>query len=956
MVMMSKDAGGAPASVRRHVVLACIAMITMVVMSVRMQRLVAAEPDHADVEFFETKIRPVLVERCHQCHSSEAQKKKKLKGGLLLDTKAGMRAGGDTGPAIIPGKPNESLLLKALRGSGDVSQMPPSGKLSDAVIADFEKWIQSGAADPRDEAANSVAAIDWEKARQFWAFQPPTKHARPAVRDANWPAGDIDYFILAGLEDRGLRPVHFAGKRELIRRATFDLTGLPPTVEEVDAFEHDDSPQAFETVVNRLLPAPQYGERWGRYWLDVARYADDKALAFATPWPHAWRYRDWVVKALNDDMPYDRFVRLQLAGDLLTEPDTDDTVRLAGLGFQGLGALYHKGSVAEQVKADEIDDRIDTLARGLLGLTVACARCHDHKYDPIPTRDYYSLASAYNGAEWNEVALASPEVVERFREGQRRIKEQDDSIHQWLRDAGQRAGRDQFAQISRMMQVAWRLNVLQAKGVKVSDEEIARRENLAPFFVTRFRDFLKSDHKGEATKRFPQLGAWFADDGKELEVTKFEDAVVPDAVRKIADEFQQSAQSSLQRRDELERQYDEALAQAGTDGEKKAVKRPPLEKEHDEFLKNLWLDGAGPLHADETSTERQFLSDDEKPQLAEMRAELERRKRAAPPQYPIAHGVAGGGTAMPVYIRGNVQKKGETAPPGFLQILHRADETNGDEHPSNPTFTRLELANAICSPSNPLTARVIVNRVWQHHFGRGIVGSASNFGLVGDRPTHPELLDSLAVRFIESGWSLKWLHRELMLSSVYRLSAEQNATNIGVDPDNRLLWRFAPRRLDVEAWRDAILAVSGRLDRTIGGPAVGSTDAGHVRRTLYGMVSRRDPDKMMIAFDFPDANVSNARRDVTTVPQQQLFVLNSDFMIQSAEAFAARLEKAASSDEQRIALAYQSAYGRAPSADEIQFGLTFLRNAAETHGNDRLSVWGQFTQAILAANEFAWID
>ncbi len=930
--------------------------ISLILAGAGMPALFAAEPDRAEVAFFETKIRPVLVERCYQCHSAEAEKSKKLKGGLLLDTRAGLRAGGDSGRAVVPGQPSDSLLMKALRGGGDASQMPPTGKLPEAVIGDFEKWIQSGAADPRDDVTNSPAAIDWEKARKFWAFQLPTKHAVPKVSDAKWPTNDVDYFILAGLDKHGLKPVRPASNRALIRRTTFDLTGLPPTIEETAAFEKDDSPQAFEKVVNRLLESPHYGERWGRYWLDVARYADDKALAYANPWPHAWRYRDWVVKALNDDLPYDRFVRLQLAGDLLSEPNTDYTLRLAGLGFQGLGALYHKGSVAEQVKADELDDRIDTLSRGLLGLTVACARCHDHKYDPIPTRDYYSLASAYNGADWNEVAMAAPDVVDRYQAGQRQIKEQGDKISQRLRDIAQREGQKQFGHISQYMQVAWRMNVLQSKGVKTSDDEIAPREKLHPYFVNRFREFLQPDRKGEAIKRFPQLEPWFAHDAKNQELAKYEDAVVPDAVRKIADDFQQSAQTSLQRRDELDRQYEEMLAQAKTDDEKKSVKRTSLEKEHEQFLKNLWLDGTGPLHADDGSTERQLLSDEEKTQLAAMRVEFDQRKQSAPAQYPIAHGVAGGGAAMPIYIRGNVERKGDIAPPGFLQILYRVDEASGSDKPSGQKFTRLDLADAICSPNNPLTARVIVNRVWQQHFGRGLVASASNFGAVGERPTHPELLDTLAVRFIESGWSLKWLHRELMRSSVYQLSADQDAQNVASDPDNHLLWRFAPRRLDVEAWRDAILAVSGKLDRTIGGPAIGPTEAGHVRRTLYGMVSRRDPDKMLIAFDFPDANVSSARRDVTTVPQQQLFVLNSDFMIQSAEALATRLEKVAVSDEQRIALAYQSAYARAPTENEMRFNLNFLRIAAENRGEDRLSVWGQLTQAILAANEFAWID
>ncbi|MBT6153300.1 MAG: DUF1549 domain-containing protein, partial [Planctomycetaceae bacterium] len=698
----------------------------------------AAEPNAADIAFFEKKIRPVLVEHCYQCHSADAQKNRKLKGELLLDTRAGLLKGGESGAAIVPGKIDEGLLLSALRFED--LEMPPKGKLPAAVIADFEKWIRLGAPDPRNDASSAPPAIDWDKARQFWAFQQPTKHAAPKVNDANWPKNDVDRFVLAEQEKRRLKPVRSASKRELIRRATFDLTGLPPTNEETEAFDKDVSPQAFENVVDRLLKSPHYGERWGRYWLDVARYADDKALAFANPWPHAWRYRDWVVQALNDDMPYDRFVRLQLAGDLLTEPKTDYTLRLAGLGFQGLGAFYHKGSVAEQVKADELDDRIDTLSRGLLGLTVGCARCHDHKYDPIPTRDYYSLASAYNGARWNEIAMASPEVIARYNDGQRRIKEQDETTRQWLRNISQREGRHRFGKISQLMQVAWRINVLQAKGVKTSADEIAKHEKLHPFFVNRFVGFLKPQSKGEAVKRFPQLKEWYGHDANDQTIAKYEDARVPDAIIKMADQIQKLAETSLQERQRLNSEYEKAVAQAKSDAEKKAIKRQPLAKEHEQLLKNIWLDGSGPLHADDGNTERQLLSDEEKPQLAAMRTELGERKKDAPSKYPIVHGVSGGGTAMSIYIRGNVKRKGDTAPAGFLQILRREGERSGKK------FTRLDLANAICSPENPLTARVIVNRVWQHHFGRGIVATASNFGLTGDRPTHPELLDTLAVR------------------------------------------------------------------------------------------------------------------------------------------------------------------------------------------------------------------
>jgi hypothetical protein len=657
-----------------------------------------------------------------------------------------------------------------------------------------------GLPDPREGvAAAKVAEIDWTKAREFWSFVPPVKHAPPKLADESWQRKDLDKFVLAALEKHGLKPVRPATKRELLRRATFDLIGLPPTPAEMDAFLKDESPDAFARVVERLLNSPHYGERWGRYWLDVARYADDQALALSTPSPHAYRYRDWVVQALNADMPYDRFVRLQLAGDLLPAAGNDYAERLAGLGFQGLGAKYHKGSVAAQVIADELDDRIDTLSRGLLGLTVACARCHDHKYDPIPTRDYYGLAAAYNGASWSDVVLVGPEASARFNAWQKETKQQQAELQKWALERGRAVARFATADVVRLLPTAWLLS------------EIGRKEYRA------------------------------------------------------------------------------------------------------------------------------------------RKAELDRHVKAAPPAPPIAHGVSGGGQAMPIYIRGSVDRPGELAPPGFVRILQR-----GNDARPKPQFSRLDLADAIASAQNPLTARVIVNRVWHHHFGRGIVGTPSNFGKLGDRPTHPELLDTLAVRFVESGWSMRWLHREIMLSATYRLSGENDPANAAKDPDSHFLWRVTPHRLDVEAWRDAVLSVSGRLDRTQGGPSLDLSEPANVRRTVYAKVSRFVPNTMLALFDFPDANVSSARRDATTVPQQQLFVLNSGFMIDSAKAFAARLAKAAPTDPERIALAFQLAYGRQPTEAERELGLDFLR--ATPRPSDSLSAWEQYAQILLATNEFAWID
>ncbi len=735
--------------------------------------------DAKGVEFFETKIRPVLVEHCYKCHSEEARKNRKLKGDLRLDSKAGMLTGGATGPALIAGKPGESLIIKALRHEGDV-KMPRDGKLPAAVVADFETWIKIGAPDPRDGKTPAAARdIDWNRVRQFWAFQTPVKALLPKVKDAAWPKRDIDHFILAELEKRHLTPVGPASKRDLLRRATFGLTGLPPTPEELDAFLKDDSPAAFAKVIDRLLASPHYGERWARYWLDVSRYAEDKALAFVNTRPHAYRYRDWVVQALNSDMPYDRFVRLQIAGDLVSDPEPDAFVKLAGLGFQGLGAEYHRGSVTAQVIADELDDRVDTVTRGLLGLTVACARCHDHKFDPIPTRDYYSLAAAYNGSNLAEKPLADNETVERYRAWEKKLKEAE------------------------------------AKAKQIKDKKKRTEAEI-----------------------------------KEL-VDRQEDVV--------------------------------------------------------------------------------------------------RLRKEAPPPLPMAHVISGGGTAMRIHKGGNVERLGEPAPPGYLRVLSQ------DAKPTDK-FTRRELADAIASPKNPLTARVIVNRVWHYHFGRGIVGTPSNFGQLGDRPTHPELLDTLAVRFMENGWSLRWLHREIMLSRAYQLSSANVPANAENDPENLYLWRHTPGRLDFEAWRDSWLAVSGRLDRKLGGPSLDLNKTDNMRRTLYARISRVEPNALMTLFDFPDANVSSARRTVTTVPQQQLFVLNSEFTIQTAKAFAKRLEKAAASEEGRIDLAFRLAYGRDPSAVEKRASAEFLREAGTPRPTDRLNAWEQFAQAILASNEFLWVD
>lgn len=888
----------------------------------------AAEPGAADTEFFEKRIRPVLAEQCYSCHSADAKQQQKLKGGLLLDTREGSRAGGDTGPAVVPKDPARSLLIAALRHQGGL-EMPPTGKLPDAVVADFIQWIETGAADPRDGSTAKSAGIDWEAAKRHWAYQPPQRHSPPAVKNAAWPQTELDYFVLSALEQRGLRPAPAAAKRVWLRRATFDLIGLPPTIDELRDFEADESPQAQARVIDRLLASPHYGERWARHWLDVARYADDKALAFVNPWPHSYRYRDWVVRAFADDMPYDEFLRLQLAGDLLPGPVDDYNRRLAGLGFQGLGAVYHKGNVGEQVKADEIDDRIDTLTRGLLGLTVGCARCHDHKYDPIPTRDYYSLAAAYNGAGWEEVALASPDEIARYQAWEKEAKEKQNQLNQWLEARGRDLGQAALQDAERLLLVAWQTRMLQLNKVAFDEPSWAERERLSPFFLVRGRKLLESLGAGKPLEPLAAWAAIVAEESKQPPIDGSQVVVPPrlrDATATLANEIRDAV----------------ALR----------TKSEKLSPAQEALLKAIWLDGKAPF-AVTAKEAADLLSPELKLEQAARLAAIADHAKLAPPQPPRAHGVTGGGGAMRIYIRGNVLRPGDLAPPGFLQVLGAATPT---EARSPDRFTRLDLAHAIASGENPLTARVIVNRVWRLHFGRGLVATPSNFGQLGERPTHPELLDTMAVRFVDSGWSLKWLHREIVGSATYQLAADHDREAATVDPDNRWLWRFAPRRMEIESWRDAVLVASGRLNRAMGGPSASLADASHIRRTLYGKVSRLDPDKLLVAFDFPDANVSSEQRHTTIVPQQQLFVLNSEFMLASAREFAARIERASPEESARIEFSYLEAFGRSPTDGERAAALTFVRAAVADQSTDKLKVWEQVAHALLAANEFTWIE
>ncbi len=639
-------------------------------------------------------------------------------------------------------------------------------------------------------ASDIRAAVDRELARDFWSFQPIRDPAIPAVEDASWPRMSLDYFVLAKLQEHQLRPVSVAGKQTLIRRATFALTGLPPSAKEIDRFLRDEAPGAFAKVVDRLLASPHYGERWARHWLDVARYAEDQAHSFKPRlYPQGFRYRDWIVNAMNGDMPYDRFIIEQIAADLLEEPGRFE--RLPALGFFACGPVYY----GDKLKFDQLDDRVDTLTRGVLGLTVACARCHDHKYDPISIRDYYSLAGVFASSEYEETPLVPQEVVDRYDEAQAAIKSQQDKM-------------DKFAE-------------KEAERLKVSRKEL----------------------KG---------------------------------------------------------------------------KLPPDSKEKLDALRN----------------------------------ELERRKKTSPPRYAFAHALKDQAEIhnLKVNIRGDPKTQGPEVPRRFLSVL------SGEEvAPFTEGSGRLELAKCIASQENPLTARVIVNRIWQHLFGRGLVASTSNFGALGQRPSHPLLLDHLASRLIKNDWSIKSLIREMMLSSTYQLGNSHHERNYERDPENVFLWQMSRQRLEVEAWRDAMLSVAGNMDDTMGGRSVRLDTLDNRRRTLYAKISRHDLDSLLRLFDFPEPNITSASRSVTTVPLQQLFVLNSEFVMNQARQLAARLTAEPHEDDaSRIRRAFLLVYGRAASRKEVMRGVEFVSD--EVTSEEGPSQWEQYAQVLLGASEFMFVD
>lgn len=823
--------------------------------------LFQAQVDSA--QLFEEKIRPLLAARCWGCHGDAKV------SGLRLDSREGMLAGGRQGAALVPGDPAGSLFLRAIRRDHERLKMPPDGKLEDTQVAALEAWVKQGAAWPatptlKVRGDRRISEAD----RNWWAF-----------KDLAAPRGSIDQLVAAKHASLGLKATGRADRRTLIRRLSFDLRGLPPTPAEVDEFvASGDVPK----LVDGLLASPRFGERWARYWLDVARYAEDDVLGLSQEkYPNAWRYRDWVVDALNRDLPYDVFVKAQLAGDLMGQPELR-----GGLGFLGLGPWHYTIAPPPQARADERHDRIDVVSRGLLGITVGCARCHDHKFDPITIKDYYALAGVFGSTEYREYPLAPGDVVERFEAHQQKIRDKEKEIKEWL------ARKQQEAQQAGAQRVATLIESGEAKWTKYlarTDRDQKLLDGLNPDEIQKLVLEVRAEKK--------QI-----DDEKRAAVERSRPP--------------KSAKTRLPNGFEL---YDDFCP--GCD-----VAVRSMERDRYVLWRDLFQERVGVMWVAEKGLPDQG-------ELQRLRADLDELKKTAPPPYPFLHGVADKERTanLRVALRGDPYKLGEEAPRRFLEVL-----SPGEPEVWSQGSGRLELAEAIVR--QPVAARVAANRIWMHLMGRGIVGSPSNFGRFGERPTNPALLDYLAGRLKQQGWSVKKLVREIVLSDTYQRSSEHLPASESIDADNKHFWRANRRRLDAEALRDALLAASGNLEAALGGP---SEDLGPEtrRRTIYAKVSRFKLNEALSLFDFPMPSITAEKRVVTHVPLQRLYFLNNDFISHQADAFATRVDG-------DITAAYRILYGRAPKAEESRLAADFLREGP----------WTDYARVLLASNEFLFVD
>lgn len=890
--------------------------------------LSAAEPaSNSGLDFFERRIRPVLIEQCYSCHSANAEK---LKGGLLLDSLEGMLKGGEHGPVLVAHHPEKSRLIEAIRWEDEDTQMPPKKKLTPIQIDDFVAWVTMGAPAPVLTSDRNKQPVNPTKGSTHWAFQPPILATPPLVRRPEWLHTPVDAFILKGLENKGLSPSPTASRRTLIRRAFYDLTGLPPKAEEVESFVADTRPQAYAHLIEKLLASPFYGERWGRHWLDVARYADTKGYIYTdreeARFVHSYLYRDWVVQSFNNDLPYDRFLLHQLASDQLGDSHKSENGQIppvAGLGFLTIGRRFLG------VTPDIIDDQIDVMMRGMQGLTVACARCHDHKFDPIPIQDYYSLYGVFNSSSDTMVRLGNTNTTGRseFESGlaqrQQKLSETYEKKKSELVDRMRAKVRDYWVALPGVDKLP-------------TDDhyEIRGLDDLNPTVVRQWQQYLF-----QSSNRFdPLFAPWHS--LSRIPARDFSTEASPawtqlkatqgtnlnSMIRIAMDQKFPADISELARiyGDIFHKIYEEVSAAREPD------RTAGLSPEKRPWSSVLFGPSSPARVPSGSLADIEWLFDEGgRVEFGKLQSEIDRwiNQSTNAPAFAVILQDRPEPRVARVFKRGNPATKGEEVPRQFLKIVAGPDRQRFQNGSG-----RLEMAEAISSADNPLTARVMVNRVWMHHFGRGLVSTPSDFGTRCEPPSHPELLDYLAVRFMSEGWSVKNLHRIIMLSNAYQQSSTASEPTLALqrDPENRLYWKMHSSRIHLEPLRDSILKSSDSLDQTIGGRPVSIFDSNlSTRRTLYGFVDRQFLPGVFRVFDFPNPDLSNPQRSLTTVPQQALFLMNNSFLAENARNLLARPEvRHAQSETAKINELYRAVFQRLPEKSEWRVMRTFLKATA----------------------------
>ena len=957
-------------SISLHSTLSVFALLYMCSMNV------LGMDDFERIEFFEEKIRPVLVRNCYDCHSAKAEK---LKAGLVLDRRAGWKKGGESGPALIPGKPAESLLLSAIRYKDNDLRMPPHKKLPKEVVADFEKWIAMGAPDPRDELMEVVAessgpkAKSLEEGRKFWAFHPLASPKKTDVTDEKWVNDDLDRFILAKLEENGLKPAPLADKSTLLRRIYFDLTGLPPSVGQIESFQADDSPNAYAKVVDKLLASPRFGERWGRHWLDVARYADTTGGGRNNPFPNAHRFREYVIDSYNEDKPFDQFAKEQIAGDLLpSSTDKEFNGNLTGTGFLALGPHNYELQDKALLRMEVVDEQISAVGRAFLGMTMGCVRCHDHPFDPIPVEEYYSLAGIFRGtnslvpgnvASFHERTLRDQHVVARKKHSadQKKLESELKKAEAKLKALG---GNTDFAKAGQKY-----LDPGKLEGVVVDDVDAKLVGKWTSSTHTNGyvgKRYLHDDSKSKGQKsvtfpaRIPEAGKYEI----QFSYTPGTNRERKTPVTIMHAEGEQKVFVNQARQPPILGSFvslgtfrfakgTQEVIQITTEDTTKvviadAIRLLPEKKEPAPVFSKKEESGETPEELKKKEEFAKALKKETETRVADLRKKVRQHKKTAPPaagkvMSVLEHKEAGD---WRIHRRGEIRNLGPFVKRGFLAVATPAGLSAKPEIQEGSSG-RLELASWVASSRNPLTSRVYANRVWRHLFGRGIVATPDNFGEMGRRPTHPALLDHLAIALIKNGWSTKRLIRKVVLSNAYRMSSKGSPGAIEADPQNDLFSRQNRRRLEVEAIRDAMLVASGRISFSREGMAK--------TRSMFEKLDRNKIPEMFDVFDYPNPGLVSGNRNASTVPTQALFMMNNGFVLKEATVAADNILALKSlEDEQRLVLAYLTCLGREPSDAEKTLALAYLNGNIDD--SDAKEAWSGIIHGLFGCIDFRYLN